>query len=524
MENNLSTVVIEQRNNLGGVWNYSEAPDIITVMDSTITSSSATVTEAADFPMNPEIGQFMHRKDIQTYLENYAEHFDLYRHIHFSQRVEKVEKQEEWVVHCKDSCYHSRFLVVCAGPYQKKRDKIEEIRGFAGQVTHIGTIKSILPDRYCSRDHALVYGGGESASDVVELLAKTPARITWAIPNGQHFFRKANIFDRLAPGEYRQTDNPLDEAASKCIQAFCSMTSLTKSKPGMKWLCTVGSTGSFLGYEGHGIPEWKKGVPFLHAMINKNGHVIEHVYTGRATAQGKIASCEGYTVTFENGQSDDFSHVILCTGYESTFPYLPPQYAQKSLQERFKLIFDPDDTSLLFIGYARPNLGSIPLMAETQCLYAFKVLSGKTTLPDQAEMCTEIQKDMDDNDRFFLSKRRADGLVYPFIYGYDLANLAGVNPSYARIFFESPLAFFKTYFSPLSAAHLILKDKTRRRQAIDLIWSHQKAKWLVLPWVYLIARLLRIDPILHLLQERKYKKQLWKNKRQLQAIDHGRKR
>ena len=32
-----------------------------------------------------------------------------------------------------------------------------------------------------------------------------------------------------------------------------------------------GSTGSLLDYEGHGIPQWRKGVPFMHAFVNKNG-------------------------------------------------------------------------------------------------------------------------------------------------------------------------------------------------------------------------------------------------------------
>jgi len=62
----LSVVVLEQRDWLGGVWNYSDDPNIITVMESTVTSSSATVTEAADFPMKPELGNFLHRKDIQA--------------------------------------------------------------------------------------------------------------------------------------------------------------------------------------------------------------------------------------------------------------------------------------------------------------------------------------------------------------------------------------------------------------------------------------------------------------------------
>jgi dimethylaniline monooxygenase (N-oxide forming) len=353
----------------------------------------------------------------------------------------------------------------------------------------------------------LVYGGGESASDVVELLARTPARITWAIPDGQHFFRKSNFFARPAPGEYRVTDSALDEASSRFIQHIISFGSMTKSKPGMKWLCLLGSTGSVMGYEGHGVPQWKKGVPFMHAMVNKNGHAVEFVHSGRAQARGKIVHAEGKTITFEDGASEHVTHVILCTGYEYSFPYLPPEHAQKSIHEHYKMIFDPDDPSLLLIGYARPVVSSIPLMTEIQCMYAFRVLTGQVALPDGKTMRDEIQKDIARDDQYFLHRRRSDNLVSPFIYGYDLAKRGGFNPNYLKLFFQSPRDFFKTYFSPVGAAHFLLNDRARRKDAVDLIWSHQQGRWFVFPWIYIIARLLKVDAILDILKERKYKKQ-----------------
>ncbi len=426
LENQLSVVVLEQRDNLGGIWNYTDDPNIVTVMDSTITSSSATVTEAADFPMKDEYGNFVHRKDIQSYLENYVTHFDLHRHIHFNQTVERVEKRDQWVIHCQNTHYNSRFLVICSGLHQLKRENIQEVQGYSGDATHIGDIKSIPTNRYGEHDHVLVYGGGESASDVVELLAKTPSRITWAIPNGQHFFRKAAIADRPSPGSVHQMNAPLDEASSKCIQYFAPMA---KSKPGMRWLCNLGSTGSVLGYEGHGIPEWKKDMPFMRAAVNKNGHAVEYVYTKRVAPQSNILFCKGKEITFQDGRADYFTHLILCTGYESHFPYLPSPYNQKPLQERYKLIFEPEEPSLLFIGVIRPTVSSIPLMTEIQCMYAFRVLSGKVELPSREKMLKEIKTDIEYRNNFFKNRQRPDNLVCPFQYGYHIAELAGVNPN-----------------------------------------------------------------------------------------------
>ncbi|MBC6478879.1 MAG: NAD(P)-binding domain-containing protein [Hormoscilla sp. GM7CHS1pb] len=125
-----------------------------------------------------------------------AIHFDLVRYIRFNQQVERAEKQDGWVVYTQDACYRSKYLIMCAGPYQKKRKEIVEIQGFCGHVAHIGDIKSIASDSYSEQDHVLVYGGGESASDVVDLLAGTPAKITWAIPIAQ---RGAAIRPALFP-------------------------------------------------------------------------------------------------------------------------------------------------------------------------------------------------------------------------------------------------------------------------------------------------------------------------------------
>ncbi|MBC6478877.1 MAG: hypothetical protein GDA56_15000 [Hormoscilla sp. GM7CHS1pb] len=209
-------------------------------------------------------------------------------------------------------------------------------------------------------------------------------------------------------------------------------------------------------------------------------------------------------MTFQNGRSETFTHIILCTGYEGSYPYLPETYSAKRLQERYKLIFDPDDPSLLFIGYARPILGSIPLMTEIQCLYAFQVLSGKLALPDSDTMRAVIRQDIENREHYFYGKRRSDNLIYPLIYGYDVAELGGVSPKYGRLLFENPLAFFKTFFSPMSAAHFLLNDPVKCQRAVAQIWSHQNAALFVFPWIYLLSRILLVDPVIHLLQKLKY--------------------
>ncbi len=506
LANNLSVIVLEKRDSLGGVWNFTPDPEVITVMSSTVTSSSATVTEASDFYMDPKLGQFLHNKDVHNYLKAYAQHFALLPHIQFDTAVQNTVKAEHWQINClsngADSVVQAKHLIVCSGINGEKKPLPEDIAAFTGPVDHLAHIKSIEPDDYANED-VLVYGGGESASDVVEALAKTGAKISWSIPAGQHFFRKVAYSSHNAPGEYAFDGSALDEASSRFVQRVAPYV---QSKPGMKWLCTLGSTGSVFGFEGHGIEAWRKNVPFMHAMVNKNGHAVEFVHSGRATAKGKIRHCSGKAVTFDDGSQHTYSRIILCTGYRPAFPFLPETFATKAMSRRYKMIFDTQDPSLLFLGYVRPTVGSIPLMMEMQCRYAFKVLAGQCQLPDKAQMDAAALKDVGFWQDYFYQRRRADTLVEPFIYGHDLAKLAGAMPHYGKLFLRSPLAFFKSYFSPMSSAHFELNDENTRDKALQQIWSRQRKRWFVLPWVYLLARILQVDPIIDWFAARRHKK------------------
>lgn len=74
-EQGLSVLLLERRDGLGGVWRFSPDPDVVTVMKSTITSSSAAVTEASDFPMDDSMGYFVHHEEVLDWLERYADHW-----------------------------------------------------------------------------------------------------------------------------------------------------------------------------------------------------------------------------------------------------------------------------------------------------------------------------------------------------------------------------------------------------------------------------------------------------------------
>ena len=224
-EEGLTAVTLEKRPDVGGLWNYTDDPSIITVMKNTKTTSSSTVTEMSDFPMPEKIGQFPKQEDVLSYLKSYCDAFDLWPHIHLGHCVIEITKADKfWHVRCEnEQLFESKFLIICTGSVQKPNRELEHtiFRDFVGEVRHSSELKSFVPEHENKR--VMLIGGGETASDIVEEYYDHVTRIVWCIPRGMHFFRK---YAKILPNRRPQA---LDKASSRVMK---SIAPFTKGKPG----------------------------------------------------------------------------------------------------------------------------------------------------------------------------------------------------------------------------------------------------------------------------------------------------
>lgn len=225
LEEGLTAVALEKRPDVGGLWNYTDDPSIITVMKNTKTTSSSTVTEMSDFPMPEKIGQFPKQEDVLSYLKSYCDAFDLWPHIRLGHCVTEITKADKfWRVRCEnEQLFESKFLIICTGSVQKPNRELEHtiLRDFGGEVRHSSELKSFVPEHENKR--VMLIGGGETASDIVEEYYDHVTRIVWCIPRGMHFFRK---YAKILPNRRPQA---LDKASSRVMK---SIAPFTKGKPG----------------------------------------------------------------------------------------------------------------------------------------------------------------------------------------------------------------------------------------------------------------------------------------------------
>ncbi len=144
--------VFEQDDHVAGVWQYHEGveDDLLghtqnrvhsSLYDSLQTNLSRDLMAFLDFTFDTAGGgqddwpRFPHHTQVAEYLNRFADHFDLRRHIRFNQKVlnvEKVQRQgSEWVVRTEDQTATFDAVAVCNGHYAKPRvppiDGIESI-------------------------------------------------------------------------------------------------------------------------------------------------------------------------------------------------------------------------------------------------------------------------------------------------------------------------------------------------------------------------------------------------------------
>lgn len=171
--------VYDRASSLGGVWS-NEA-----IYDGLTTNSPLSTFEYPDwhFPEHMRrAGVHVPAKDVNAYLQTYAEAFNLTKLIRFKTEVKKVEwdaRRSVWVVRAASSIekFEKTFshIVICTGMYHTPEVPFstQQTATYRGKIFHSSEIGSIDVRKFIStRQNVLIVGGGKSALDLATLVAK----------------------------------------------------------------------------------------------------------------------------------------------------------------------------------------------------------------------------------------------------------------------------------------------------------------------------------------------------------------
>ena len=415
----------------------------------------------------------------------YAVRFDLLPHIRLGEEVTRaVKRNDAWHVSTRAGhTYAARHLVVCSGVHQQPADMSRDPRfdGFGGTLLHSAEVKEIA-GAYAGKV-VVVWGGGESASDVAYEASLVAERVYWCIPHGQWFVPK--VVDRWPP--FPSWGPKVVDHTSSRLRLFLSPTH--RYSPFVNEYLSL-----TFGFNGHGQEPWRTHAPYNRSFFNKSTAVLGRVKSGHVVPRRDVARCDGRTVHFTDGTKVDADDIIVCSGYRIALPFLDDGVAGRDPRDWYKYVFCQDDPSLAFVGFARPIFGSIPGLAELQSRLVAGVFSGQIALPPREERARVIAE-----DRRFWSRHlrhtslRIAGLVDHFKYSDQLAGLIGCRPRFWRLFWRSPRRWWRAFTAPWSGCQFWLDDPGHRDRVFATFARYHANRTSEI-WVFVI-----LAPVLPLL-------------------------
>jgi dimethylaniline monooxygenase (N-oxide forming) len=174
-----SVSIFEKNTEVGGVWASNRIYDGLT------TNSPVLTYEIPGFPYPEELrkcGKHVKAQEVNSYLRNYAEQYELIQRTRFGTHVEEISWEPQtsgWLVRGKVSeqkfCDHFSHIVVCTGLYHAGHMPFSnnQTSQFSGNMWHSSKVaNSKVQEILATSKDVVVIGAGKSAIDLATLLAQ----------------------------------------------------------------------------------------------------------------------------------------------------------------------------------------------------------------------------------------------------------------------------------------------------------------------------------------------------------------
>ncbi len=457
-------VCFEKSHSMRGCWG-DQRPDFISTSTKYTTQFSCYRKWSADVSPEHNFEEFYRGAEFGDYLEAFAAHFNLKERIRFGVELRHLE----WINNC-----WSLQLVENGNEERQTFDAVFICTGLVNQKVPFSAITIPITENPEGIRNAtvVVVGGGESAADVANYLAKPEHN------NTVYLSLRSGI--RVSPRYHPIRGVPSDFLRNRLLLSFDK-----------------------------GIRNWV-GERFVTFRIRFN-RLLEKWFPHQQTNTGKDeqaqalrrawdiklkARAKGGLFNVFHNKSDDFldavaekrlqiigppmddqwteyfdfdgtstlhlspNVLVWSTGYRSHLTDLSGGIVH--LKDFYHGCVHTDLHNLFLIGFARPIIGNIPSISEMQARYTVGLLSGKYKLP------TGLKEKQNDNWKSLCAEYRTINTenVYPveqFTYCDVLAKEMGSMPTLGAI--RSPMTWLKIMLTPISTLHYM--DEYFDQQALD---------------------------------------------------------
>lgn len=360
----------ERETGVGGAWNWRH--DRSPVYASTHLISSRPFTQYPDFPMPDSWPDYPHHSQLLSYLERYADHFDLRSHIWFGTEVVRVEpvESDRWDVTTRSTGGYgaertSRYaaVVVANGHnWSPKLPRYDGLEEFRGEVMHASSYKDPAQLR---GKRVLVVGAGNTGCDIAVEAAQQASRC-WHSTRRGYWYAPKYLFGRPAD---QVNDTLLALRVPLRVRQWLYHQTLR---------LTVGDLTRF------GLPKPDHRVYETHPIANSQ--LVYYVGHGEIIPVPDIARFEAKQVELSDGRQIDPDLVVFATGYLPRFEFLDPTVLGDDGSGRPTLYlhaFTRRYPTLAVAGLVQPDSGIFTLSHWQIVLFA-RVLRLRRSNPERA--------------------------------------------------------------------------------------------------------------------------------------------
>ncbi|MGK7901840.1 MAG: flavin-containing monooxygenase [Hormoscilla sp.] len=435
-------VCLEQAEDIGGV--YANA------YESLVMTTSCSFSMFSDFWIGDgNQHEFWTKNQAVDYLQRYGNHFCVLDKIRFNSQVVAVTPQENqgWQVQlASGETLLSKRLALAIGNnrirnYPEWKDLLTEVEFYHSQEYRNG-------DRFVGKN-VLVVGGGESGADIALEISRVANNCWvslrnsagWIIPRKRGDFALDNASHRGVYGLPREYGQTLSQLISRKWLSFNDPMYDTAVKLNQKINCKNGIWGIY-GTKNFSLPE-----AIVHHGCRVVGEILRVEDGGRT-----LSAAEGETL-------QNVDAVVFCTGYKNYVSFLPPELKKTDPRSLYKHMFHSQyRDKIVWIGWARPALGSQFPIIEMQARFFALICTGKRTLTASGKMAEVASIDRAKYlEQFEHHAARIRSLIDYHIYIDELADLIGCKPPLWKYFFLHPRLWLRIVYGPTQATQFRLR-------------------------------------------------------------------
>ena len=359
IDEGFDVMAFERCSGVGGNWRFNDPSGHSSVFETTHIISSKYTSFYEDYPLPDDASDYPSHKELLSYFDGYAEHFNIKKNIKFGTEVLscKQSANDGWLIKYRHLNSNEEItlqfdaLVVCNGHHHVPR--YPHYKGeFKGEYLHSHDYKRAAP---FENKRVLVIGGGNSACDVAVETSRISQETSLSWRRGYHLVPKfmyglpADVFAKR----------------SRWIPQFLRI-------PFMKYMLER--------YQGKnediGLPKVTSKMLATHPTVNSDLYnAIRH---GKVKPRPDIESFSENTVNFVDGTSAEYDVVIACTGFKIKHAFFEKDLInfEEGPVPLLHRMLPADIKNLYFIGLFQP-LGCIWPGAELQSKLGAKHLAGK---------------------------------------------------------------------------------------------------------------------------------------------------